>query len=93
VNTLGALASEPVVDPKIAPYSPTEILKASPKGSKVRLPNLIFRSEAHYYADAPQPLLCAAGTRPCCCSASRDADKANKFAPSHCPSQASGVAS
>jgi Arm DNA-binding domain len=48
----GAITCEAVLNLKIAPNGPTQILEAPPEGLQVGSPNLIVLGEAHKHADA-----------------------------------------
>src|SRR5215469_17080544 len=65
---------------------PPEFCEAIAKSSKFRLRLGVLRRSTHKHPDMPQSrgLLRAGGERP---SHGAAADKGNKFAPSHCPSQ------
>jgi len=77
---------ETIIDVDGPALDPAEFCEAIAKSSKFRLRLGVLRRGTHKYPDLPhcRRLLCACGERP---SHGAAAGKANKFAPSHGPSQ------
>jgi hypothetical protein len=76
----------PVVDVKVSADNPSQLLQTLSDCRNTRLRSWIVRLPLFKPANAPYPigLLRVSIERPC---RHRAADQANKFAPSHCPSQ------